>query len=65
MKKNKAKHINEKLGVAIFDEQSPIDLKLIKYSKKEIKELCIDDLIQDGKWTNRLIMLVDDIEMGN
>jgi hypothetical protein len=54
--------INEKLGVKIFDESNLVVLKLIKYTKKQIKELQIDDLIQDGKWSNRLIRLVHEIQ---
>lgn len=54
--------INEKLGVKIFDESNLVVLKLIKYTKKQIKELQIDDLIQDGKWSNRLIRIVHEIQ---
>lgn len=37
--------INEKLGVKIYDESFNGKLVLNKFTKKQIKELCIDDLI--------------------
>lgn len=61
---DKAKKINDKLGVKIFNENSLGVLKLVEYSKEEIKELQIDDLIVDGYWTKRLASLVNSIEMG-
>lgn len=64
MKNKKAIKINEKLGVQVFNENIPDKLKLIEYSRKEIKELHLDDLIKDGYWTTRLASLVNEIEMG-
>ncbi len=60
----KAKKINDKLGVKIFNENSLGVLKLVEYSKEEIKKLQIDDLIVDGYWTKRLASLVNSIEIG-
>lgn len=62
MKKINAIYLNKKLGVKIFDESNLNVLKLIKYTKKEIKNLCIDDLIENGKWSKRLINIVHEIE---
>lgn len=62
MKKVNAIYLNKKLGVKIFDESRLDILKLIKYSKKEIKDLCVDDLIIDGKWSKRLINIVNEIK---
>ena len=64
MKNKKAIKINEKLGVPVFNENIPDKLKLIEYSREEIKELHLDDLIKDGYWTTRLASLVNEIEMG-
>jgi len=61
----KAKKINDKLGVQIFNEKYLNGLKLIEYSKEQIKELQIDDLIIDGYWSKRLASLVNSIEMGD
>ena len=60
-----ANYMNKKLGIKIFDESQTHILKLIKYSQKEIKELGIDHLIQDGKWTDILINIVHDIQTKN
>lgn len=60
----KAKKINDKLGVQIFNEKYLNGLKLIEYSEEQIKDLQIDDLIEDGYWTKRLTSLVNSIEMG-
>lgn len=62
MTKLNAIEINKKLGVKVFDENKLDILTIIKYSNKEIEELFIDDLIYDGKWTKRLIKLVNEME---
>lgn len=55
-------YINKKLGTKIFNENILDKLVLIKYTEKQIQELYIDDLIEDGKWTSFLIRLVDELE---
>lgn len=40
-----AAFINKTLDAPIYNESEPKKLKLIKYTKKQIKELCIDDLV--------------------
>lgn len=57
-----AKMVNDKFRVKIFDESFD-GFKLIKYTEKEINEMQIDDLIQNGKWTNRLITFVHEMQM--
>jgi len=62
MKNKNAVKVNEKLGVIIFDESDIHRLKIIKYSKKDIKRMCIGDLIDSkGQGTERLAKLVKDI----
>jgi len=62
---NKSKIINEKLGVKIFNESIEDKLVLNKFSKKQIKDLCIDDLIvlinKRNRPTTRLLKLSNDI----
>lgn len=58
---NRAKLLNNKLGVNIFDESSDL-LKINNFSKKEIKKLMIDDLIYEkNKPTPRLLNLTKEI----
>lgn len=58
---NRAKLLNNKLGVNIFDESSDL-LKINNFSKKEIKKLMIDDLIYEkNKPTKRLLNLTKEI----
>lgn len=62
MKNYNAAKINEKLGVTLFDESDIHRLKLLKFTKKQVKQLCIDDLIDsNGKGTERLARLVKEI----
>lgn len=54
--------INQALDVKLFDETDIYRLKLNKFTKKQIKELMIDDLIDDkGKGTERLARFVKEI----
>lgn len=55
-------YINKKLGSKIFNENILDKLVLIEYTEKQIQELYIDDLIEDGEWTSFLIRLVDELE---
>lgn len=55
-------YINKKLGSKIFNENILDKLVLIEYTEKQIQELYIDDLIENGKWTSFLIRLVDELE---
>ena len=51
-----AKLINDALGVKIYNESFTFDLILNLYTQKEIKEMCIDDLIDSsGFKTKRLL----------
>ena len=60
MNKNAIK-INQALDVQLFDE-SHETLKLNKFTKKQIKDLVIDDLVDDkGKGTERLARFVKEI----
>lgn len=63
MKNHNAEKINLKLGVRLFDESDIHRLKLIKFTKKEIKALCIDDLVdaETKQGTKRLAELVKEI----
>lgn len=62
MKNPKAVKVNEALGVKVLNEDYVYGLKCIKYSKKEIKELSIDDLVTEkGAGTKRLADLVKEI----
>jgi|WetSurMetagenome_2_1015567.scaffolds.fasta_scaffold240936_3 hypothetical protein len=62
MRNYNAVKINETLGVVIFKEANLDRLQLIKYSKKQIKEFCIEDLINNkGQGTDRLAKLVKEI----
>lgn len=58
---NQAKYINKELDVKLFDENNSTTLVLIKYNKKQINEMFIDDLIINGKWSKRLTGLVHEI----
>jgi hypothetical protein len=55
--------INEKLGVKLFDE---IDGNLNKFTKKQIRELMIDDLVdlETRQPTVRLIKFMKEILLG-
>ena len=54
--------INNKLGVKIFDVECLERLRIIKYTKSEIKKLMIDDLVNErGQGTERLSRFVRDI----
>lgn len=58
--------INDRLGVKIFRESNIKRLEIIKYSKKEIKEMMIDDLVNEkGQGTDRLGLFVKDILFGD
>lgn len=62
MKNYNAAKVNERLGVTLFDETDIHRLRLLKFTKKDIKRLMIDDLIDDkGKGTERLARLVKEI----
>ena len=57
-----AKKINDQLGVKLFDENDPHRLRLLKFTKKEVKKKMLDDLIdKNGKSTERLAALVKEI----
>lgn len=57
-----AQKVNQKLGVTLFDESDIHRLKLLKFSKKDVKKLAIDDLIdKEGRGTPRLAQLVKEI----
>lgn len=54
--------INDKLGVKIFDVECLERLKIVKYTKSEVKKLMIDDLVNEqGKGTERLSKFVREI----
>lgn len=58
--------INDRLDVKIFNETNIKRLEIIKYSKKEIKEMMIDDLVNEkGQGTDRLANFVKDILFGD
>lgn len=62
MKNYNAAKVNEKLGVVIFDEADIHRLRIVKYTKKQIKELQIDDLVNEkGQGTERLAKFVKEI----
>lgn len=62
MKNYNAEKINKRLGYTLFDETDIHRLKLLKFSKKEIKQKYLDDLIdKNGKGTKRLAEIVKDI----
>lgn len=62
MKNHTAILINEKIGFPIFDESERFKLKIIKYSKKVIKQNFLDDLIDhNGVASTRLSKIVDDL----
>lgn len=66
---NKAKKINDALDVNIFNEKIIDRLVLNKFTKKQVHDLCIDDLvIFNGKIyrpTPRLLKLSEEIIKGN
>lgn len=60
-----AAKINEKLGVNLYDETNLKVIKLNKFTKKQIKDLCIDDLLTSkGEPTMRLVKLYKEIVWG-
>lgn len=62
MKNHNAEKVNKTLGVILFDESDIYRLRLLKFTKKQIKALAIDDLIgPDGRGTERLAKLVKEI----
>lgn len=62
MKNHNAQKINQRLDITLFDESDIYRLRLLKFTKKDIKRLMIDDLIDDkGKGTERLARLVKEI----
>ena len=62
MKNHNVQKINQRLGVTLFDETDIHRLRLLKFTKKDVKRLIIDDLIDDkGKGTERLARLVKEI----
>jgi len=58
-----AKKINDTLGIEIFDQSVTHRLQINNFTKKKIKELHIEDLIdlETKKGTPRLAMFVRDI----
>ena len=66
MQNHHALKINEKLGIELFDASNIHRLKLNKFTKKQIKELFIDDLvdIETKEPTLRLIKLIKEITWG-
>lgn len=58
-----AKKVNDTLGVVLFDESDRFRLRLLKFTKKQIKALQIEDLIDPGtgQGTERLARLVKEI----
>ena len=63
MKNKNALKVNKTLGVKILNE-SLDTLTVNKFTKKQVKELCIEDLIQHGRETPRLRDLVTEILKG-
>lgn len=62
MKNYNAEKVNKTLGVTLFDESDIYRLRLLKFTKKQIKEMHIDDLIgKDGQGTERLAKFVKEI----
>ena len=65
MKNHTSAKINEALGVNLYDETNLKVIKLNKFTKKQIKELCIDDLIDSkGQPTLRLVKFYKEIVYG-
>ena len=66
MQNNYAVNINNRLGVELFDASNIHRLKLNKFTKKQIKELMIDDLvdIETKEPTMRLIKIIKEITWG-
>lgn len=58
-----AQKINQKIGLVLFDEADIHRLRLIKFTKKQIKDLYIEDLVdKDTKQgTEKLARLVKEI----
>lgn len=52
-----SEYVNNKSDVKIYN----LDMSLIKYTKKQVEKLMIDDLIKNGKPTTRLIKFTKDI----
>lgn len=62
MTNHNAAKINKRLGVTLFDESDIHRLRLLKFTKKDVKRLMIDDLIDSkGQGTERLARLVKEI----
>jgi len=62
MTNHNASKINQRLGVTLFDESDIHRLRLLKFTKKDVKRLMIDDLVDDkGQGTERLARLVKEI----
>lgn len=62
MKNLKAVKVNEKLGCKVLNESNIYGLTVNVFTKKQVKEMCIDDLIDSsGKATPRLAQLVKEI----
>lgn len=55
-----AELINKKLGFDLYKQDGKL-LVLNKFTKKQIKEYCIDDLIHEGRATLRLKKIVNEI----
>jgi len=65
MKNHISAKINEALGVNLYDELNLKVIKLNKFTKKQRKELCIDDLITEkNEPTERLLKLFKEIAWG-
>jgi hypothetical protein len=45
MKNHYAVKLNTRLGIVLFDENDTKYIKLLKFNKKQIKAMMIDDLI--------------------
>lgn len=62
MKNYNAEKINDRLGFKIFDESDIHRLRILKYTKKIIKQNSLDDLINEkGQGTERLAKFVKEI----
>ena len=62
MKNPYAVAVNSALGVQIYNETNIKRLEVIKYNKKEIQKLMIDDLVlPQGEGTDRLVRFTRDI----
>lgn len=56
-----AKKINDSLGVKVFNTSEMLYLELNKFTKKQIRDMAIDDLISNGKPSIRLRKISNEI----